>query len=64
MYLLAILLPPVAVLMCGKPWQALLNCIFVILFYVPAVVHAVLLVKDKKENERLERQLDVLKGIK
>lgn len=64
MYLMAILFPPVAVIMCGKYWQALLNCLFVILFYVPAVVHAVLLVKEHKENERLEKQLNVLKGIK
>lgn len=32
MYLLAILLPPVAVLFCGKPFQAIINFILTLIF--------------------------------
>jgi len=35
MYLLAILLPPVAVLVAGKPIQAVLNFILTCFFWIP-----------------------------
>jgi len=41
MYLLAILLPPVAVLMCGKPLQAFINLILCLFLYIPGMVHAI-----------------------
>ena len=56
MYLLAILLPPVAVLFCGKPFQAIINFILTLIFWVPGVIHAILVVHDKK-------QIGVLKQI-
>ncbi|AVR32079.1 hypothetical protein FORC60_2203 [Bacillus cereus] len=37
MYLLAILLPPVAVLFCGKPIQAIINFILTLIFWVPGL---------------------------
>ena len=49
MYLLAILLPPVAVLFCGKPFQAVINFILTLIFWVPGVIHAILVVHDKKQ---------------
>ena len=49
MYLLAILLPPVAVLFCGKPFQAIINFILTLIFWVPGVIHAILVVHDKKQ---------------
>ena len=49
MYLLAILLPPVAVLICGKPFQAIINFILTLIFWVPGVIHAILVVHDKKQ---------------
>ena len=49
MYLLAILLPPVAVLFCGKPFQAVINFILSLIFWVPGVIHAILVVHDKKQ---------------
>ncbi|MFD1020827.1 YqaE/Pmp3 family membrane protein [Thalassobacillus hwangdonensis] len=48
LYLLAILLPPVAVLLTGKPMKALLNLVLTIIFFVPGAVHAALVVKDHK----------------
>ena len=55
MYLLAILLPPVAVLICGKPIQALLNVVLTLFFWVPGVVHAILVVMDRKADKRTDR---------
>jgi uncharacterized membrane protein YqaE (UPF0057 family) len=39
-YFLAIILPPVAVLLCGKPVQFILNIILTLLFWIPGVIHA------------------------
>ena len=41
-YLFAILLPPVAVLLCGKPFLAILNLLLTLCFWIPGVVHACL----------------------
>jgi len=43
-YLLAILLPPVAVLMHGTKMQALLNLVLTFFFWVPGVIHALVVV--------------------
>ena len=45
-YFLAIILPPVAVLLCGKPGQFILNIILTLLFWVPGVIHAILVVNS------------------
>lgn len=54
-YLLAILLPPLAVLICGRPFQAVLNLILTLCFWVPGAVHAVLVVNQHDEDERNEK---------
>lgn len=51
LYLLAILLPPVAVLLTGKPLKALLNLVLTAIFFVPGAVHAALVVKDYKNGK-------------
>jgi uncharacterized membrane protein YqaE (UPF0057 family) len=57
MYLLAILFPPLAVLLCGRPFQALLNVLLTLLFWVPGVLHALLVVggynADKRHREMM-----------
>ena len=55
-WLLAILLPPVAVLSCGKPIQAVLNVILCICFVVPGVIHALCVVGSYQADQR-NRQL-------
>lgn len=60
MYLLAILLPPVAVLLCGKPIQAILNLLLTLCFWIPGVIHAIMVVKDRKDDKRMERQTRIL----
>lgn len=54
-YLLAILLPPLAVLICGKPFQAIANVVLTLLFWVPGVVHALLVVHEHYEDKRADR---------
>jgi len=45
-YLLAFLLPPLAVLLCGKPFQAILNCALTLCFYLPGLLHALFVVSS------------------
>lgn len=61
MYLLAILLPPVAVLFSGKPFQAFLNVVLCFLGYIPGIIHAILVVNDHKANKRMEKQVKLMK---
>ena len=61
MYLLAIFFPPLAVLICGKPIQALINFFLCFLIWIPAVIHAILIVRDHKADKRMERQIKLLK---
>lgn len=62
LYLVAILLPPLAVLLCGKPFQAVLNIILTLLLWVPGMIHAILVVHNHYEDKRMSRLERVLKG--
>ena len=59
-YLLAILLPPLAVLLCGKPIQFVLNIVLTLFFWVPGVVHAILVVHDHLEDKRANRLMKAI----
>lgn len=52
LYLLAIVFPPLAVLLAGRPGSALLNVLLCILFWIPGVIHAMLIVSDTKAEKR------------
>ena len=56
MRLLALFLPPVAVLLCGGAiFSAVLNFFLCFLFWIPAVIHAWGFVSDyKQKNKRIE----------
>ncbi|MFA6046581.1 MAG: YqaE/Pmp3 family membrane protein [Phycisphaerales bacterium] len=62
-YLLAFLLPPVAVLLCGRPIQALLSIPLTIAFWVPGVIHALLVVHDYHEQQRAEAIIRAMRGV-
>ncbi|MBM6618321.1 YqaE/Pmp3 family membrane protein [Bacillus sp. RD4P76] len=64
LYLLAILLPPVAVLFVGRPVQALLNFVLCLFFYIPGAIHAILVVHDKKADNRLKKQVQMMERYK
>jgi uncharacterized membrane protein YqaE (UPF0057 family) len=53
-YLLAILLPPVAVLLCGKPFLAILNLLLTLCFWIPGVVHALFVVNSHLADVRVK----------
>lgn len=56
MYLLAVLLPPVAVLLCGKPGSALVNLVLTVCcFWIGGIIHAVMIVHETKADQREER---------
>jgi uncharacterized membrane protein YqaE (UPF0057 family) len=55
LYLVAVVLPPLAVLLAGKPFQAAINLLLTLLFWVPGVVHAVFVVHNHYSDKRTER---------
>lgn len=59
-FLLAILLPPVAVLLCGKPFQALLNILLTLLGWIPGALHACLVVHHHLEDKRTDRLVSAM----
>ena len=60
MYFLAVLLPPLAVLLSGKPIQAILNLLLTLLGWLPGAIHAILVVKDKKDDKRMVKQANLI----
>lgn len=54
-YFFAIVLPPVAVLFCGKPFSAILNLILTFFGWIPGVVHALFVVHSYKQDKALGR---------
>ncbi|HZR99371.1 MAG TPA: YqaE/Pmp3 family membrane protein [Chloroflexota bacterium] len=61
LYLVAVLLPPLAVLLCGKPFQALLNVFLTLLVWVPGMIHAILVVHNFYADQRQERLIRAMK---
>jgi uncharacterized membrane protein YqaE (UPF0057 family) len=63
-YVLAVLFPPLAVLMCGKLFQAILISIpLTLLFWVPGIIHAVLVVSAWERRQHLEELPTDLKPL-
>ncbi|MFD1886713.1 YqaE/Pmp3 family membrane protein [Paenibacillus wenxiniae] len=56
LYILAIFLPPVAVLLCGKPGKAILNLILTLIVWLPGVIHAFIVI-SQTENEKRNRKM-------
>ena len=55
-YVVAILLPPLAVLLKGKLVQALVNLVLTAFFWVPGVIHAILVI-NKADADRRHAEL-------
>ncbi len=60
-YLLAILLPPVAVFLCGKPIQGIISIFLTLLFWIPGVIHALFVVHSHLADKRTEKIVDAIK---
>jgi uncharacterized membrane protein YqaE (UPF0057 family) len=56
-YVLAIFLPPLAVLLEGKIFQFFLNCILCLLFVFPGVIHALVVVHSGEKERDAQRLL-------
>lgn len=52
LYLLAVVFPPLAVLLVGKPIQAVLNFFLWLIFWIPGSVHAIMVVNEHKADKR------------
>src|SRR5579859_1603787 len=61
-YFWAIVLPPVAVLMCGKPFQFLLNIVLTCCFVIPGMLHALMVVSQFNGDQRHREMLMALGG--
>lgn len=63
LYLLAILLPPLAVLLCGKPIQAVINLIAMVTLigWIPAMIHACLVVSSHHADRRNQQIVNELR---
>jgi uncharacterized membrane protein YqaE (UPF0057 family) len=59
-YLIALILPPLAVLLCGKPFQAILNCFLCLLFLVPGIIHALFVVNSHLADQRTDKLIKAL----
>lgn len=57
MRFLAIFFPPLAVLIAGKPFQALINLGLLFFLWIPAVIHAWGVVTDYKADKRMKQQI-------
>jgi uncharacterized membrane protein YqaE (UPF0057 family) len=64
LYLVAVLFPPLAVLLAGKPFQAILNLVLLfITIYVGALIHALFVVHNHYADKRQDRLLrDLTRG--
>jgi len=63
-YLLAIILPPVAVLLCGKPVQFVLNIFLTLFFWIPDVIHAILVVNNHLADKRTDKIIKAVEKAK
>lgn len=61
-YVLCILLPPLALLLKGRLLSALLNVLLLLLFWIPAVVHAWVVIARMERDERDRRLAAMMRG--
>ncbi|OED44269.1 hemolysin BL lytic component L2 [Endozoicomonas sp. (ex Bugula neritina AB1)] len=61
-YFLAILFPPLAVFLCGKPIQGILNIVLTLLGWIPGVIHALFVVNAHLADKRNEELISAIKN--
>lgn len=61
LYLLAFLLPPLAVLCSGRPVQALVNILLTGCLWIPGAIHALLVVNRLKVDQYHDRLIAAIK---
>jgi uncharacterized membrane protein YqaE (UPF0057 family) len=61
LFFLAVLLPPVAVLLTGRWGSFFLSLVLTLFGYVPGIIHACIVVADYKNEQRFRQIADDLK---
>jgi uncharacterized membrane protein YqaE (UPF0057 family) len=61
LYLICFLLPPLAVLLCGRPFLAILNVLLTLFFWVPGVLHALFVVNSYRADRRNKELIQALR---
>lgn len=63
LYLVAVILPPLAVLLCGKPFQALFSLLaqITVIGWLPATLHALFVVNNHYADQRTDRLIKATK---
>jgi uncharacterized membrane protein YqaE (UPF0057 family) len=64
MRLLCIICPPLAVLLCGKPIQALVNLLLTLLLVIPGVIHAWSVVTDSRADKKHREMVSAVRSNK
>jgi len=62
MYFLALFFPPLAVLLCKKPFQSMLNLLLTCLGWIPGVIHAILIVSEYSRQKQTVMVVNAVKG--
>jgi uncharacterized membrane protein YqaE (UPF0057 family) len=60
-YLFVIILPPLAVLLCGKPIQFVLSILLTLCFWIPGIIHALFVVNSHLADERTDKLVNAMK---
>jgi uncharacterized membrane protein YqaE (UPF0057 family) len=60
LYFAAVFLPPLAVLLCNRPGQALLNVFLTLLFWLPGMLHALFIVSSYYSDRRTDRVVQAI----
>ena len=58
LYFLCIVMPPLAVLLTGRPVALLLNLLLTLLGWLPGVIHAFFVVAEAKADRREKRMIE------
>jgi uncharacterized membrane protein YqaE (UPF0057 family) len=59
-YLIAVVLPPAAVLLCRRPGQLPVNVLLTACLWLPGSIHALLLARAAAARERTDRLADAV----
>ncbi|MEH7503305.1 YqaE/Pmp3 family membrane protein [Neobacillus drentensis] len=54
------MLPPVAILVKGKPFQALFNILLTLCFWLPGVIHAWIVINGANKDARMSKQAELI----
>ena len=54
-YFWAVLIPPLAVFLCSKPIQGILNILLTLCFYLPGLIHALFVVSSHLADKRTDK---------